>query len=71
MSPIVYRILNADGVQCNKSGRPDETAVFTNGGAANRAVRQLNNPNYLAPGQPQPKGRPFERQTGQIVWESA
>lgn len=71
MSAIVYRILNADGVQCNTKGYPDETAVFSNGGAANRAVRQLNNPNYRSPGSPQPKGRPFERQTGQIVWEDA
>ena len=49
MSAIVYRILNADGVQCNTKGYP----------------------NYRSPGAPQPKGRPFERQTGQIVWEDA
>jgi hypothetical protein len=66
----VYRILNADRVACNTSGRPDEAAVFTNGGAANRAVRRLNNPDYLPSGAPQPQGRPFERQTGEIIWEA-
>lgn len=69
MSQTVYRILNADNVQCNgRHGEPDELAVYTNPGMVDRKIRQLNDSSYRAPGAPQPKGRPYRRDTGRILW---
>jgi hypothetical protein len=68
MSTVVYRILAADGTPSNASGYPDELAVYTNPVTLDRKIRQLNDPNYLSPGAPQPKGRPYRRDTGRISW---
>lgn len=70
MSGIVYRILDAEGTPCNAKGFPDDMAVYTNPASVDRSIRQLNDPNY-APRSPQPKGRPFRRETGQILWEGS
>jgi hypothetical protein len=65
---IVYRILNADGVPCNgRHGDPDDNALYTNPVRADRAIRILNDPEY-APRAPQPRGRPYRRDTGRIAW---
>jgi hypothetical protein len=66
-SSVVYRILDAKGTPCNASGYPDDLAIYTNPVSLDRKIRQLNDPNY-APGAPQPKGRPYRRDTGRIVW---
>ena len=65
---ILYRILNADGVPCDRHGHPSDQAVYTNPDTVDRAIRQLNDPDYRSPGAPQPQGRPFRRDIGRVSW---
>jgi hypothetical protein len=67
VSSVVYRILDAEGTPCDASGHPTEQAVYTNPVTVDRKIRQLNDPDY-APSAPQPKHRPYRRDTGRIVW---
>ena len=67
----VFRILSDDGVQCNGShGDPDELAIYTNESNVDRAVRHLNDPKRRHPAAPQPKGRPYRKDKGWIVWDT-
>jgi phosphoribosylformylglycinamidine (FGAM) synthase-like amidotransferase family enzyme len=68
----VYRILDDGGQACTSTGHPDRygVAIFTNLEGADRAIRWLNDPVRLADGSPQPAGRPYHRQDGEIHWRA-